>query len=187
MSYASVYKIRQDGDVETYAEVRNGMAGAPVIWRKLGEKVGLGRFGDEDKLWKLFGTGRFSRQDDLCLGFTFDGTYVRREHIPELVEALEAFHLAHCEGIVPTISGMAKALRRLYDEDPGARGACFQQTSVCENPWSFYDGENDESRSFNFDRDTVNAYKAETFEVVDELDRKLGTAPTEPGGGADRG
>lgn len=168
MSYATVYKILLTGDVEHFADVRNGAAGAPVIWRKLGEKVGLAGYGREDAVWDLFGKGRFTRQEDLCLGFTFDGAYVRKEHLGELAEALEAFHAAHCAGLVPTIAGMAEALRRLEKED--VRGACFRQTSVCDHPWSLrVEGDEDERRSFNFERDKVNNFKAEPFEVVDEL------------------
>ena len=41
MSYATVFEIQADGKVSNFAEVRNGLAGAPVIWRKLSEKYGF--------------------------------------------------------------------------------------------------------------------------------------------------
>ncbi len=189
MSCSTVYKIMPDGAVEHFADVRNGSACAPVIWSRLCEKVGLRRWGDEGKLWPLMGTGRFTRDEDVCLAFTFDGAYVRREHIPELVTALRAFwnvvDVPDADGyhISPTIPGLADALERLLAEpEAEVRGACFRMTSVAEHPWWLYarneDGEredDDEGRSFNFDHDKINAYRAEVFELVDAVNSKRET------------
>lgn len=175
MSYAEVFRILPNGDVESFKEVRNGSAGAPVIWSHLSEKLGLKRYGDEAKLWARLADPAFTRAERVCLVFTYDGAWVKRENIPELVKALRAMwtviDVPDREGyrISPTIHGMADALEELYAE-PEIRGACFRMTSVCNNPWALddeADEEYEEMRSFNFDRDKLNAYKAEPVEVVD--------------------
>lgn len=168
MSYATVYKILPDGDVVGYEDVRNAMAGAMYMWRKLGEKMGVSPiYGREEEVWGALGSGRFTLDEDICLAFTFDGAYVQAKNIPRLITALEAFHATYCQGIAPTIKGIAEALTRLIREEPEIRGACFQQTSASDHPWSFYNPETDESRPFNFDRHEKNNYGQKPYDLVD--------------------
>lgn len=180
MSRASVYWITPSGDVEDFEDVRNASAGAPFIWSRLSKEIGLRAYGDEETLWKLFGTGKFKRAWDIVLGFTFDGIWVRREHVPEVADALDVFWKEFgAPEIVDTIPCLATALRKLLETYPEARGACFQMTSVCSHPWRLWEklpngerNEEEDPRSFNFDRDTVNAYGAEVVELIDDLEAK---------------
>ena len=178
MSYATVFQIRENGQVEDFADVRNGMAGAPVIWRELSKKYRVDdpmSFGGDKgaAFWKLFADPRVSRGDKIVIGFTFDAVWVRRDHNPELVEALRAFDRQYCAGIVPTIAGLATALQRLHDEKPSARGACFQMTSVSDAIWSIEDGE-DEYRRFDFSRDSKTKGDHEPYELFDKLEARDG-------------
>lgn len=173
MSSCEVYAIGIDGDVHYYDAARNAWGGAMHIWHTLGEKR-LGRelsvFQGYDRVWKLFGTPALQPWENVALGFTFDRVWVRRENLPRLADALAEFWLQHHHP-APTIPALVEIIRRAA-ADEAVRGLCFNQTSVCSNPWRVRLGE-DEGRPYNFDRDGHG--EGGHWELFEEID-----APAEP-------
>lgn len=168
MSHVGIKRINDaTGEVEAFAEVRNAMAGALWIWMTLDQAYGHRFSMLSPACWRLANAGAMSDRDCLVCGWTFDGAYILREHLPALADALEQFFAEHGADIAPTIPGVAAALRQLAG-DPAARGACFHQTSVTDNPW-WLPGRSgdcdDEGSPFAFGLDTKDANGREPFEV----------------------
>ena len=217
MSYVEVYGIRSNGDVKSIGEVRNAQAGAAYIWDEITKKY-LGEDSpalyarDPKELWALFGDPRLSENESLVLGFTYDSYWVSYRDIPRLVAALEDFWSRHHSSksifgkretreINPTIPGISKLISDFH-KDPelvggivNPRGICFNQTSVCENPWRVlvpripyadavkldptlvaedYCSSGHDYRPFNFDTDDVTVHRIRPKNLIEELTRKQG-------------
>lgn len=172
MSRVEIYSIGHDGEVRSFAEVRNATAGALTIWMEMAAKhkveCEMFEFGP---LWKQ--TRSFSRPDQIVLAATYDRVWIRRERCSEVAAALRAFWAERglgAKGIVPTIPGIADELDRAAVSD--IRGVCFNQTSVCSDPWVVRHPTDPEERiPFNFDRDTEAMDGGQPWELFDELDR----------------
>ena len=173
MSSVSVNKIGADGTVCGFRDVRNAMAGAMWVWTTLNEKY-AGPQRDimaamlKPPCWALAGKGAMSDRDCLVCGFTFDAVWVARENCTALADALDSFYAEHAPAgdVVPTLRGVAEALREVA-ADEGVRGACFQQTSVTNDPWEMDDG--DDCRMFTFGADTTDANGNEPWELFTEF------------------
>ena len=84
-------------------------------------------------IWHLFIIDSVSITDKIVLGTTFDNVLVRREDIPKVIEAFEAFDKEH-DGMT-NLKEQADGLRAFYeDEDVSAVG--WNQTSVNGDDWS---------------------------------------------------
>lgn len=144
MSRITINVFGLDGACREHAEVSNAMAGAFLIWRSLSDKYGLAfNLSHVDRgleIWKACEKGLLSELDSICVRFTFDRVWVKREHAPRLVEALRAFHRGHVEGtdITPAIAEVADEIERAAS-NPEILGFSFNQTSVSSNQW--FEGE----------------------------------------------
>lgn len=145
MSALEIYYVAADGDVEWLGEVRNPHGGAPWIWRVLSAKYGVDdpfqySNSNSDKgeaLWKLHDSGRLTEAENTLLGWTFDAVWVKRENVPRLVAAVEAWWPDNRKqwsefdhkffDVTPTLPGMVEVLKNLPAD---ARGVCFNQTSA---------------------------------------------------------
>ena len=104
-------------------------------------------------IWDLIENGKVSLTDKIVLGTTLDYVLVRRENIPNVIEAFEAFDKEH-EGMT-NLKEQADGLRAFYeDEEVSAVG--WNQTSVNGDDWSnagemTYDGNGGMDRKpYNF-------------------------------------
>lgn len=157
MSRMVIYRVKADGEVRRLGEASNAWGGAMLIWTALCEANGLGPIGygaNLEPLWSMFGKGKLSRRDEIILGMTFDRVWVKRETVPELVEAMRSFYKQYGAGKVATLLAAADVLQKWFDEHPDDRGVAFNQTSVSESLWSVYIEEEDEKRPYNIDTDT---------------------------------
>jgi hypothetical protein len=154
MSRVEIYSISNKGDVELYAEERNAVACAWLMWDTFNKKYNLSnKEMDFKELWEFTGTDKMSRQDKIAVASAFDRVWIKKEHLKEVADAWDAaWELVKARGDrVDTISRVAAVIRKAADED--IRGICFNQTSVCCNPWVVTHGE-DEEETFNFDKHT---------------------------------
>lgn len=142
MSHVDINAFGPDGACREIAQVRNGMAGAMTIWTELSQKYRLempfsSMRDGKLPIWTACNQGKVSEADSICVRFTYDNVWVKRENTPKLIEALRMFHRDHVEGtgITPTIEGIATALETALKEDETLLGFSFNQTSVNPNPW----------------------------------------------------
>jgi len=179
MSRVNVYRIEPDGVVVPHAEIQNALAGAAWIWNTLSKAVGVpcDMFAYEP-LWRLFGSDRLTLHQNIVLGFTFDAVWVRKGNVPGLVAALREFFREHGTGVVPTVMGIAAACEQAAAMD--IRGVCFNQTSVCENPWRIRTNDDGETRPFQFDKDTRDRNGKEPWELFEGYGQALRRARTAP-------
>jgi hypothetical protein len=194
MSRIEIYGIATDGTTRDYDEVRNAQACAPHIWAALAHKLGSARpYGDADLVWRAVGSPALTDDEAVANLFTWDGTWVRRENLPRLADALDAFWRDHhttvgspdLGEVCPTIPGVVAVLRRAAT-DASLRGVCFNQTSVNSSPWSVRvpldetlptdpardpEAYEEESgwRPFVFGRDERNGFGAAPYELFERL------------------
>jgi hypothetical protein len=171
VSYVSIYRFDETGKYAgEFARVSNGMAGALVIWRAMAFKYGLEPIGGharametEEKVWKHCNAGKMSRVDTICVRFTYDRVWVKKENCVPLADALTEFHRGHVHGtgINPTVLGVANGLRHAACDN--LLGVAFRQTSVIENPWCTYDDGGETEIPYD-----LNAPGGNHFELFDE-------------------
>lgn len=165
MSRTEIFAVRpEDGDLELEAEIQGSYRGAMHIWTTLAVNYGLVNRGEEgylmiraglmDRLWALRDDDRLAWWEKVALISTFDGVVILREDFDRLIEAYGKW--AQHTGDPGSIPEQLHYFRLLKDHDRKFRGICFNQTSVCANPWWVNDesGEDEEGRPFNIDRDT---------------------------------
>lgn len=165
MSQLRVYAIHSDGEVDHYGDVSNPFAVCVHVWSTLARKHGVANpmYGGT-ALWDLAGVGALDDVDELVLGFTFDASWIRRENVPELSEALRVFwdDARFVNGdpdrkVAPSIPRLCDLLDAFVRDPDAGTGLCFNQTSVNENPWQVRtDDENEEGehrRPFVFGQD----------------------------------
>lgn len=173
MSYVTIYKVLENGDVVEHAEGSNNHTFAPLVWdfflAKYGYGTGAGRFTDSyyTALWRAWPDPKMPRLEQVLLGATFDRVWLKREAIPELIEACEWFLREHVrkprqvadwrtngQTVAATYddrtlagdgpdsihkrSGIIKALKEIF-EDPTARGAAFNCCSAVSSFWHVRD------------------------------------------------
>jgi hypothetical protein len=146
VSYVTLLEVKKTGEVENYAEIGNNHGFAPLVWDYFSKKFNTysGPYSvmmDEPalkKTWKLFNSGKLDRLDNILLGATFDRVWVKREHLPAFIEALERFHAAYIlpGNFVRTANGMAIALKKFYEEEPESLGIALDQCSANESWWT---------------------------------------------------
>lgn len=198
MSRIEIYAIMaRDGEVIRYDEAYNAPACALHIWDTLSWKYCCEAFAlhsaESPRVWELFATDRMALRDSIVLGFTYDRVWVKRENLPRLVKALRSFWEDHFDmfethrmtypkperkPIVDTIPRVADILERM-SKDETIRGACFNQTSVCSNPWLTKvpdaDPEDYDNRykRFNFDNDPTLPNGKPPWELFDGLETEM--------------
>jgi len=156
MSYTTLYKVPESGEIVVSREFHNAFRGGYLIWENLAKRyLGVNSVallllhdGMED-VWKLAERGDVPWAHKVALMTTFDGVMVRRENLPRLIDALEQYARDFIDpGHIPE---QIEALRELVD-DEDCFAACWQQTSVT-SAWSV-SLPNDETRMYDVSRDT---------------------------------
>lgn len=178
MSRTEMVAFKQNGEAVLYQEIQNAWRGAMAIWRQLEEKylppyrppyvpahiplekveayIGFkpSRFGmgDEEgvrEVWNLYERDDVSITDKIVLGTTFDRALVKKEDIPEVIKAFEAF-----EGETSLGEQVLILTEMLENENVIAVG--WNQTSVVQNQWTrvIYNEENDSFLPYNCLTDT---------------------------------
>lgn len=157
MSYVEVFKVEADGDVVSFdSEARNNHVFAPLVWSILCEKYGYsqghGRYDDPGvaAMWKEWPSPKMTRAEQVLLGATFDRVWVKKDLIPELIEACQEFYNTYFTSPQPCKNWMGQTEFRSYDdraivgvivaligisEDSTARGAAFNCCSAVTPFW----------------------------------------------------
>lgn len=193
MSYVTIFKIEANGDVVDYAEGRNNHTFAPIVWDVLGYKhkymdKSLHPYSLQDPglnaMWAAWPDPKMSRMEQILLGSTFDRVWIKRETLPELIEACEWFlrehvlkphkarsyktgvmedsyygsrTLAGCgENVAEGLRspGIIRALKEIY-ADETSRGAAFDCCSANASFWCVKESDQGSYRSWNIDIDAV--------------------------------
>lgn len=158
MSYVTVYSVQSNGDVKSEGTAHNNHVFAPLIWEILGKKHGYfdkyPMFSDRSKLnalWDEWPSPKMSRREQVLLGATFDRVWVRRDLLPELIDAcqwfLDEYVLPPQQEIDPltkkprewryetsALTGIIALLKGIL-EDPSTRGAAFNCCSAVTSFW----------------------------------------------------
>ena len=172
MSSTTVFAILHDGTVVEAGDAHNSHGTAPIIWRTLANKYGVrdplgftSLLGDPGKepMWSLHETHPLDATERAVLVFSFDRAYVRSANIPKLCKALREFYRRHGTGFVDTMMRVAEILETVATI-PDVQGACFQITSMTDNPWWVRSDDQDEGRLFVFGQDVVPANVIEIFD-----------------------
>lgn len=147
MSYTEIYTVDTNGDVRLYGEVNNAFAGAMHVWNTLNKKYDLqdSLFTEFKETWSKFNQGFYETHEDIVLGSTFDNVLVKKEHLDELIDALDKYHAEHGDG---NHLQQAELLWELKNKDILAVAWC--QTSGVNDTWDYhYDEELDEIIPYN--------------------------------------
>lgn len=176
MSYTTLYKVPEKGEIEHFEEFGNSHRGAAMLWDYLGRKYvpgfeGMQNDAHSDRVWALTKDDGVGQHEKDVLLSTFDHVMLKRQHFVRVADAMNRIGremTRHSGGFgEPETSerdgghypAHAEALRRLLD-DPGAFAACWDQTSVADDMWNRYDrcktcGQDlEDCRSFDLARDS---------------------------------
>lgn len=163
MSRTEVYAVAPEGgNIELMGEIQNSYRGAMHVWTTLAVNYGLIRRGEEGyllirpelmkQLWRFGSDERLAWWERVVLLSTFDRVVILRDDFPRLIEAFSQW-TRHTGGD-SSIPIQCDLFRRIAQDERPFRGICFNQTSVCENPWWVGGScEDEEGRPFNIDRD----------------------------------
>ncbi len=135
MSCSTLLIINKKRKLESVAEYKNAYGSAPLIWSYLTKKYlkSDSYFAVTDKLWKLIDDHRLSRDEKLCLIFTFDYFTASKKHIDVFAGALENIGTKAKEefpSFANHLSAIAGDLRKLNKLDFSR--FCFNCTSVAD-------------------------------------------------------
>lgn len=169
MSYTTVHKVPESGEITEGFEIQNAWFGAMYVWEKLywqylhlGAKdefsFGMMMGRDLDKpnslkmVWDLYKQPKRIAEDDrIVLGTTFDKAMVKRENLPRLIEAFEGFIRRY--GTNPNLDKQVIAYETLA-KDETCYAVCWTQTSVAGDAWLVYEKDKDDHRGYDISRDT---------------------------------
>lgn len=156
MSCLEVYGVKENGEVEHYADLRNAWQGAMKVWTDLGQKY-LGTdcttllMSEEGarKVWDLAKDSRLSEAEWTVMLMTFDCCVVPVGQMEFCAGACEQVNIGHYGK-----GGVATVVREMVQK--GYKGVCFNQTSVSGSPWTIHLPEDAEAedRPYNINTDT---------------------------------
>jgi hypothetical protein len=124
MSYVTIFKIEQSGDVVPYGEGSNNHVFAPIVWEVLGYKY---QYMNKERhpyflrdpgleaMWNTWPDAKMSRLEQVLLGATFDRMWCKREMVPELIEACEWFLSEHVRKPHQTTDWKGNQVEAYYD------------------------------------------------------------------------
>jgi hypothetical protein len=175
MSVSEVFTINENGDVIEWGDAPNGHGGGPVVWMLMGEKYKrpynminemMAMMGERrgESWFQIYSQSLTSPEDQVVIGWTLDGSWVKRENLPRLIEAIAAFNkdLLGPSDYCKTMFQVERHLREIAEKEPDIRGVCFKCTSVAESMW---DSKGEENRPCNIDKDAPEAW--EIFEDIE--------------------
>jgi len=161
MSACEVYAITKTGNVRYFGEARNAFGGAFSVWRAL-----IGKYlvrgddeatifmmrGDMGSLWRLVRDERLTRAERIVLASTYDNVVIWHDHLMRVIHAFEGWAHVHPKHTSHTMEEEVGLLAKIWQRK-SLRGACFNQTSVCDSPWTVY-GPHGGTRPYNVLRDS---------------------------------
>lgn len=166
MSYSAMYKIPVKGEIETFAEYSNSHGFCSYIWDMMIQKYGLGTsfmmYAMENRgtEWDFFNSGALERHEQLVMESTFDLAVVPKEMLQELADAYRKFYeetkaLGHDR--VCHLPKIANDLEKVLKKN--SYGVCFWGTSISDDLWYEWGGEDEEGESIPFDISTADRDK----------------------------
>lgn len=162
MSYTTIYKVPEKGEIENYAEFKNSHRGAFNVWtemarRYLGmEMLPMFRDGGMRPIWDLARNPEIPENDRIVMMSTFDRVMVKREDLPRLIEAFRDFGSRFEPG---SLLEQAKALEKLVS-DSTCYAVCWNQTSVNSDHWQIGEG----------DPEVEDDYKLRMYDISKDTD-----------------
>ncbi len=154
MSYTTLFKVPESGEIEDYADINNSLRGAFSVWSEMA-KVYLGMeylpmSGNRDErmqlVWDLSKSERVPLNDRIVMASTFDRVMFKREHLLTTATAMDDFGNRHDPGHLPE---QARKLRELA-QDESCFAVCWRQTSVTSDMWMEHTGELDENGDMGY-------------------------------------
>lgn len=154
MSRTTMMLIDENGNTRDVAEFSNSWGSAAFVWDALRKAFLSGDeylFNDEviKKVWALWKDPRLLRFEKAVLLSTFDHAIIERDKFTDAAEAFTAFERRYRQ---PNAACHMGAISQVLmdSRELDCVGACFQQTSVAENPWlGEYDEETEEYKPFD--------------------------------------
>ncbi len=151
MSYTEICVFDRNGDAHLYADIQNAWRGAMAVWLALKERYlpahshpGPWRRRIE-AVWDLYKQLHIPIHERIVLGTTFDGCLVRKENLPQVIEAFRSF------GGETSLPEQADILEQLLEEE-NCIAVGWNQTSVNGLAWYNklgYDKEKEKSIPYN--------------------------------------
>lgn len=137
MSYTTLYKVPEQGEITSHATFHNAFRGAALVWDTLSRRyLGTQKFTslsrDMQPIWNLWKANNIPLSYRIVLMSTFDNVMVKRENIPLVIEAIKEYAKEFDDaGHLPE---QAKKLEELFD-DQECFAICWNQTSVNADAW----------------------------------------------------
>lgn len=156
VSYTTLYKVPESGEIELAGEFHNSHRGAMLVWMLMSEAYLHRPFSLSNDVqsakptWNLWKNPDVRLSDRIVMASTFDKIMVKRENIPRLVQAIEDYSRRFDPG---TLLKQACILKELASDET-CFAVCWNQTSVCADAW-YVPGETDDEewRPFDLSRD----------------------------------
>jgi len=178
MSYTTLYKVPESGEIQTYKEYGNAFRSAWLVWdtmSKLYLKKDAVEFmlkGDHamQPVWDLWKDPSVPESHRIVMASTFDKVMVRRENLERLASAYDAYSRAVEDA--GHIEAMASDLRELA-RDETCFAVCWCQTSVSADTWMTpvtceCCGETTDSRMYDVSRDEGHWFLFDELEKIEE-------------------
>jgi hypothetical protein len=177
VSYTEIYKFNKIGNAEFIGETQNSHLFHSSVWAIIEEKYlepfipewsksfpsmkkdAYFRSSTEDmyEIWNVFDSKEISDIDRIVLGATFDNMIIKREDLPELIEAFKEFYIENVDLIVKannnktvglSIGHIAEIVQKEMEDDPEMIAVGFGISLNGDN-WEIYEDSNDECRPYN--------------------------------------
>lgn len=142
MNCIQVYIFREDQKAVHFADASDAWGGAFTIWKTLANKYKLPFELTKEKIgpiWRLVRCSDVPRFEKLTIISTFEGVWIKRDHIPALVNALRDFcdeTLSNHGGVLTrgTLDRLS-AILLLAISDETIRGVAFNQIDSAKSFW----------------------------------------------------
>lgn len=150
MSYIEIFKFDENGDSESFGEVKNTWLGSMRVWDILGEKycghgASIFDMGHMKAIWNLVDDKSVTYDEKIVLCTTFDKCLVKKEDIPKVIDAFRKF-----DGNT-NLNEQADVLESLYEE-PNCIAVGFHQNSISCEQWFDYNCIRDKEHFWLFDK-----------------------------------
>lgn len=174
MSSTTVFLIRANGDFEEIVGLQNAHGFATLTWsvlckRYLGADAAWRTDEDVEKLCALGYDAKVPRAWRAALFCTFDLAVIEYVRFHEIAGLLQEFVKDICPiSCVCHFPAIARLLEQ-HASDTDVIGMCFYPSSISDNLWFDYDGEEDEDRPYDLKTGTKHFFVGET---LDKAERK---------------
>lgn len=164
MSYTEIFGFDKEGNAYLAGKVKNAFRGAMAVWRYLEEKylppynpdyadlvekvfgIKPSRCSSDEieEIWALQNSDKLSIEEKIVLFTTFDKILIKKEDIPQVINAFNSF------GGETSLKEQAKILQDLLESE-NCIAVGWNQNSVVIDNWEnyFYDEVNDRTIPYN--------------------------------------